>query len=140
MKKNELIRKGNLIYRILEIEGDYVLVIDCIKCITPKWVEKHLFSEYEQCGKEELSQISGMELKNIELLDLKSQKYINEHFALIVGILPFVSDDKMRKDKINESAIANNVSKQTIRKYLYSRRNSRARRTIPQRMLWCLTM
>ena len=119
MKKNELIRKGNLIYRILAIEGDYVLVIDCIKCITPKWVEKHLFSEYEQCGKEELSQISGMELKNIELLDLKSQKYINEHFALIVGILPFVSDDKMRKDKINESAIANNVSKQTIRKYLY---------------------
>ena len=140
MKKNELIRKGNLIYRILAIEGDYVLVIDCIKCITPKWVEKHLFSEYEQCGKEELSQISGMELKNIELLDLKSQKYINAHFALIVGLLPFVSDDKMRKDKINESAIANNVSKQTIRKYLYSRRNSRARRTIPQRMLWCLTM
>lgn len=36
MKKNELIRKGNLIYRILAIEGDYVLVIDCIKCITPK--------------------------------------------------------------------------------------------------------
>ena len=37
MEKNQLIKWDGIIYRILAVEEENVLLIDCIKTTMPKW-------------------------------------------------------------------------------------------------------
>ena len=39
MEKNQLIRCQGTIYRVLAVEEDSILLIDCIKKSMPKWYE-----------------------------------------------------------------------------------------------------
>ena len=57
-------------------------------------------------------------MPDIETLDIPIQKQINERFSIIAEILPFVSEYKMRTEKINVASAAHNLSKQTVRNYL----------------------
>ena len=52
------------------------------------------------------------------MLDIPGQKQVNERFNIIAEILPFVSEYKMRTEKINEVSATHNLSKQTVRNYL----------------------
>ncbi len=38
MKKYDLLRSGDSIIRVLELQGDRVLIIDCIKRTMPVWI------------------------------------------------------------------------------------------------------
>lgn len=38
MKKHDLLKDGNNIVRVLEIQPDTILIIDCIKRAMPVWV------------------------------------------------------------------------------------------------------
>lgn len=84
----------------------------------PKWKEINSFSEYELCTESELLSVTGMVLQDIESLDAEIRKFIHEHYTLIAGILPFVSDIKKRNNIISMIAEDRKVSKQTIRNYL----------------------
>ncbi len=46
MKKYDLLRSGNTIIRVLEVQGDRVLVIDCIKRTMPVWGEMVALESY----------------------------------------------------------------------------------------------
>lgn len=118
MRKNDLIKTENNIFRILDVKEDSVFVIDCIKRTMPKWKEINSFSEYELCTESELLSVTGMVLQDIESLDAEIRKFIHEHYTLIAGILPFVSDIKKRNNIITMIAEDRKVSKQTIRNYL----------------------
>ncbi len=39
MKKNELIKNQDKIYRVLDVSEQEVLVIDCMKLTMPQWIE-----------------------------------------------------------------------------------------------------
>jgi len=106
--KNSLMKKNDIIIRILEEKEDKVFVIDCIKLTMPDWYEKSAFDGFEKCAEEVIS----------EPKDLNSKRIMHERFTLIAGILPFVSDKKMRNEMISKIAEQSNISKQTIRKYL----------------------
>lgn len=118
MRKNDLIKTENNIFRILNVKEGSVFVIDCIKRTMPKWKEINSFSEYELCTESELLSVTGMVLQDIESLDAEIRKFIHEHYTLIAGILPFVSDTKKRNNIISMIAEDRKVSKQTIRNYL----------------------
>ncbi len=49
MKKYDLLRSGDNIIRVLDIQGDRVLVIDCIKRTMPMWVEAAALEVYSKC-------------------------------------------------------------------------------------------
>ena len=50
MKKNELIKSGSGIYRILHIQNDNVLVIDCVKMTMPNWVKEESLGRRTVCA------------------------------------------------------------------------------------------
>lgn len=131
MKKHDLLRSGDSIIRILDMQGDRILVIDCMKQTMPVWVAveslKFETSEfYSQCsGKEvsvctvdELFEATGFTSVDIDTLDADQRKIMHERYTMIAPILPFISDDKMRSRLICSIAEEHKVSKQTIRNYL----------------------
>ena len=50
MKKYDLLQSGDSIIRVLEIQGDRVLVIDCIKRTMPRWMEKVDLESYAEAN------------------------------------------------------------------------------------------
>lgn len=116
--RNKLIKHGNSIYRILDVKDNLIFVIDCIKCTMPKWVCEAELENSIECTEQGLLEATNITLPDIETLDIPIQKQINERFGIIAEILPFVSEYKMRTEKINIASAAHNLSKQTVRNYL----------------------
>ncbi len=116
MEKNQLIKWDGIIYRILAVEEENVLLIDCIKKTMPKWYGLDEISEYEVCPEGELGEETGRE----EERDLKPREKSMAHqrFTVVAGILPFLDDDKMRATVIRKVAGMHGISVQTVRKYL----------------------
>ena len=117
MKKYDLLRSGERIIRVLDVQGDRVLVIDCIKRTMPVWVEVELES-YSECTNDNLSDVTGGVLVGVDNLDADQRKIMHERYTMIALILSFVADDKMRTRLICSVAEEHRVSKQTVRSYL----------------------
>ena len=66
MKKNELIKSGSGIYRILHIQNDNVLVIDCVKMTMPNWVKEESLGTEGDCSEEELYALHNITLEDID--------------------------------------------------------------------------
>ena len=61
MEKKQLIKLDGVIYRVLAVEEDSILLIDCIKKTMPKWYGIGEVSGYEICPEEELGEETGRE-------------------------------------------------------------------------------
>lgn len=114
MKKNDLFRNGETIVRVLAIEGDRLLLIDCIRLTMPRWETTAAIVDYTPCEEQELSK----GLVDIEDVGVDARKSAYQHYTMISGVLPYVSDNTMRCRAIDKAAEEYNVSKKTIRKYL----------------------
>ena len=106
------------LYRILDTKDDFAFVIDCIKCTMPRWMGTEEVQDFTECTEQELLEVTNISLPDIETLDMNSQKHMNERFTIIAELLPYVSDYKMRTEKMNKASVAHNLSKQTVRNYL----------------------
>ena len=136
MKKYDLLRSGDNIIRVLDIQDDGILMIDCVKHTMPVWrkfesvdsvlSESELLRVYSQCSGKELSVCTDNELLkatgftsvDIDALDADQRKVMHERYTMIAPIVSFISDDKMRSKLICSIAEEHNVSKQTVRNYL----------------------
>ena len=119
MKKYELLKCNGSIIRILEIDDDAVLVVDCLRKSMPKWRKRAGLVDYEACTEQELTSVTGNYIHDYDSLDKKNRRFVHEHFTLIAGVLPFIGDDKKRCAMIDYVAAEKGVSKQTIRNYLW---------------------
>ena len=118
MKKYDLLRSGDNIIRVLEVQGDKVLVIDCIKRTMPLWVELVALESYSECTNDDLSEATGVVVVGVDDLDADQRKIMYERYTMIAPILAFVADDRMRSRLICSVAEEHGASKQTIRSYL----------------------
>ena len=119
MKKHDLLRSGDSIIRVLDVQDDRILVIDCMKQTMPVWVESELLESYVGCTGGELFGVSSVDvIGDTDALDADQRKIMHERYTMIAPILPFISDDKMRSKLICSIAEEHQVSKQTIRNYL----------------------
>ena len=118
MKKYDLIRSGDGIFRVLEMKDDRVLVIDCINRKMPVWVELESLESYSACTDDELFKVTGFTSVVIDALDAEQRKVMYERYTMITPIFPFIADDKMRIKLICSIAEDHKVSKQTVRNYL----------------------
>ena len=96
---------------------DKILVIDCMKQTMPQWIETSLLNNYSPCTEEMLLNKTNKTIPLIEN-DPQLRKITHEKFTLIAGILPFISDVKMRSLVIKKISEDKKISKQTLRKYL----------------------
>lgn len=118
MEKNRLIKNDGNIYRVLAVEGEDVLLIDCIKKTMPKWNRSGEITGYEDCTEEELHEATEAYFVEEEDLPAKARKIVHERFTVIAGILPFIGDDRLRTEAIKKVAGEKRVSIQTVKNYL----------------------
>lgn len=117
MRKNDLIRNECSVYRILSIDKDRVLAIDCLKRNMPKW-----YPADNLCGdvvtEQDLIGLSDVEIFDPDALDAATRKIVHERYTVIAGVLPFLIDEKMRSAVISRIADEHEICKQTVRNYL----------------------
>ena len=113
MRNNDIIKKDNIIYRIIDITNTKAFVIDCSKKTMPKWVDLTSLSSYSLFA-EELQT-----LPDINELDMVSRKIAYERFNVISNILPFITDKNKRSAIISQTAIEKGISRQTVCIYLW---------------------
>lgn len=114
MRKGMLLKEkleGNEnLYRVLDLK-EKVLVIDCVKKTMPVWKTYEELSSYVEEEKVET-------LEAFEQMDGERRKTAYQRYNMISGILPFLSEEKMRTHAIRKASEEYKVSKQTIRNYL----------------------
>ncbi len=118
MKKYDLLRSGKRIIRVLDVQSDRVLVIDCIKRTMPVWVESVVLESYVKCTLDDLVEVTGVTHADVDTFNAEQRKIMYERYTMITPILSFVADDKMRRQLIQSAAVEYDVSKQTVRNYL----------------------
>ena len=78
---------------MLEIQGDRVLVIDCVKRTMPVWMEIAALESYAEATGGELSEATGFATSDIDTLDADQRKVMYERYTMIAPILSFVAED-----------------------------------------------
>ena len=118
MKRYELLKSGNSIIRVLEVNDSNALILGCIKRTMPVWVDATVLDSYVSCSAGELADAAGIAIQDIDTMDSVQRKTMYDRYTIIAPALPFIADDKMRSAMIRSTAIEHEVSKQTIRNYL----------------------
>lgn len=118
MKKNDLLKTKEGIIRILEIQEDNTLVIDCMKRNMPFWISNAIISTYSGCSECELRENTDFPNVDVEALDADQKRIMYERYTLITPILPFVANEEIRSQVIASIAAEHDISKQTVRRYL----------------------
>lgn len=114
--KNQLLRLDDRIIRVLTFDVD-VLIIDCLKRTMPQWMPTEKLQDWVLCDETALP-LPEAHICNIEELTPAQRKVMHERYTLIAPVLPFIHKDAQRSAMITQMAELNNISKQTIRKYL----------------------
>lgn len=118
MEKNQLVRNHETIYRVLTVDSDEALLIDCIKETMPKWFRIDEVDGFERCTEEELLESTETVLVEEENMPPKTRQTVHKRFTVIAGILPFVDDDRLRTEAIKRVAEENGICVETVRNYL----------------------
>lgn len=118
MQKNNLFKQGNQIIRVLEVQEEQAFVIDCTKRTMPKWIDAVSISQYTEETEQELQMYTNLILPEVDSLDAESKKFMYEHYTMIAGILPFVSDENHRNNLITRISDKYGVSKKSVKNYL----------------------
>ena len=98
MKKNDLIKTENGIFRILSIEADRVLAIDCIKKTMPKFYPIFSF------GNGEIIDRIPADFPDMEDLSPADRKIAQERYTMIAGAVSVVDDIQQRNLMIEKSS------------------------------------
>lgn len=114
--KNQLLWYDDRIIRVLAVDTD-VLTIDCLKRTMPQWVPTEDLQDWEPCDETALPSLDAP-ICDMENMMPEQRKVMHERYTLIAPVLPFIHKDTQRSAMITQMAELNNVSKQTIRKYL----------------------
>ena len=114
--KNQLLRHDDRIIRVLTVDTD-VLTIDCLKRTMPLWMPAEELQDWEPCEESNLPSLDAP-ICDMENMTPEQRKVMHERYTLIAPVLPFIHKEAQRSAMIAQMAELNNVSKQTIRKYL----------------------
>ena len=114
MRKNDIIKIENRTFRILSIDGENVLVIDCEKKSMPQFFPASFFEKGEILEHIPSSFLSWDELSPIE------KKIAQKRYTMIAAPVAVVGDKQKRNAMIDYASKQFSVSKQTLRTFLCS--------------------
>ena len=118
MNNYDLLRSGDSIIRVLGIQGNRMLIVDCVKQSMPVWVVVSTVEGYTTCADEELHEVTGIKVSPVDDLDAEQRKTMYDRYTMIAPILAVVSDEQLRSRMICTVASSSGVCKRTIRNYL----------------------
>ena len=114
MKKNDIVKTEAGLFRILAIDEERVLAIDCGKKTMPRFFP---LSDFEN-GKI-LEQIPSS-FPSWEELSPNERKIAQKRYTMIAAAVAVVSDKQKRNSMIDYASAQFGVSKQTLRSFLCS--------------------
>ena len=108
MKVNDVLRKGETVIRVLAVKEGVCLCINCGTECMPAWISSDLLDEYTS------------ETEPLIDTDMTpgQKRTAHERFTMIAPMLAFLTDDKERNRIMNRISEEQNISKQTLRRYL----------------------
>lgn len=118
MTKNELLYRDDKIIRILQVNDNQLLVIDCIRMTMPVWKPLKEFDGYEPMNEQRLHQQYGFECEDDEVIEAYRRQIMYKRYTMIAGVIAFIGDIKQRNAAIQNASDEYGISKQSIRKYL----------------------
>ncbi len=118
MKKNDLYRKDENVLRVIHVQESQIMVIDCIKCTMPVWMNPTDMCSYVEYAEEKYYSDANFVVVEDACICTKDKTIMHERYAMVTAILPFVADEKMRSVAISKVAEQYEVSKQSVRSYL----------------------
>lgn len=118
MQKNDLLRCGDTIFRVLEIRDGKAFVIDCRKRNIPYWMPLSDLQSYIAITEPEMLKCIPVPLPDIDTMDANSRRLMNERFTMIAGILPVVSDFRKRNQEIAAVSNEKGITRQTVINHL----------------------
>ena len=114
MKKSELIRSQEKIFRILDMSEHLILVIDCLKLTMPQWIEIASITEAEIITDDELCRMTDYHLPDVEELSPEDKSIAHRRFTMLSGILPVLGDKEKRSAEISKISELSGIGKQSI--------------------------
>lgn len=115
MQKNDVLRCGESIVRVLDIRENQVLIVTCPQKSVPLWINQEEIREYQPCKEEEIPSFPP----DFEELSPDQRRIAHERYTLIAGILPFIGDERQRCTLIARTSEEKGISKATLRRYLH---------------------
>ena len=114
MKRNDIIKTDTGVFRILSIDTDRVLTIDCIKRTMPK------FCSASSLGNVELLDYIPTDFPDMDDLSPTDRKVAQRRYTMIASAVSVVDDPQQRNLMIEKAAQQFGMSKQSIRSFLCS--------------------
>ena len=108
MKVNDVLRKGEDKIRVLVVKDDACYCIDCSGDCMPVWIPAKKLDGYR---------LDTAPAINTEMTPGQKQT-AHERFTIIAPMLAFLTDDRERCRIMNRISEEQNISKQTLRRYL----------------------
>lgn len=118
ISKTGIFRNDGKILRVLKIEDNKALVVDCAKDRMPWWISLSDFNDAVEISENDLLKETGRCLP--ENVSSAANRVMYKRFHMIAGILPFVGDKKKRSYLIEEAVRTHEVSVNTVKNYLIS--------------------
>ena len=109
MKVNDVLRKGDTYLRVSAIKEESCFCINCKATTMPAWMPA---SELEAYTQEDAPTVNTD-------LSVRQKQIAHERFTMIAPILAFLTDDAERNRMLGKINDEYDVSKQTLRRYLY---------------------
>lgn len=92
MTKNELLYRDDKIIRILQVNDNQLLVIDCIRMAMPVWKPLKEFDGYEPMNEQRLHQQYGFECEDDEVIEAYRRQIMYKRYTMIAGAIAFIGD------------------------------------------------
>ena len=112
MRKNDIVKMDQGVFRILTVDEDQVLAIDCEKKAMPQFFPVSFFE-----NREILKEISSSFLP-WEELSPNERKIAQKRYTMIAAAVAVVNDKQKRNSMIDYASQQFSVSKQTLRSFL----------------------
>lgn len=90
MKKNDLYRKDDNVLRVLHIQENQIMVIDCIKFTMPVWIEDTVIDDCVNCAEETYYSKINFEVVDEVHMEAKEKAIMFERYAMVTAILPTI--------------------------------------------------
>ena len=113
MQKNDILKTEDGVFRILKIDGERVLAIDCQNRTMPKFYPTEFFDNAETVDNSIIVPRS-----DFDSISPKERSIAQQRFSMIASAVAVVDDEKKRNEMIRHSAEMFGVTKTTVRKYL----------------------
>lgn len=117
MKKNDYLKIDDTIYRILAVDKDNYLVLNCNTKNMPSWKKESELAEGDIISAEEAFNMLDIELIEEELTG-NEFKQAHERYTMIAGVLAFMNDDSLRNRAIAIAVDTYGISRRTLTTYL----------------------